>query len=145
MEWIGLQPSRWREFVGRNQEIAMSYSQQQEGTEEGDEEEEEEGGDRMQDVLDSQRSFRDDAACILDVGGKDDCIELKTPEIERALSLLLQNDLGETFKYELSKLLMLGFKMELETVGNLDLHDFLPILKDGNELGCMQMEVDSQA
>ena len=142
MEWVGLQPSRWREFVGRNQEIAMTYSQQQEGTEE---EEGAEGEEVIQDVFDSQRSFRDDAACILDVGGKDDCIELKTPEIERALSLLTQNDLEDTFKYELSKLLMLGFKMELETVGNFDLHEFLPSSKDGNELGYMRMEVDSQA
>jgi hypothetical protein len=134
LDWIGLRPSRWRDFVGRNQELAMAYTQQ-EGT--GEDEE-------MQDISESQRSFRDDAACILDVGGKDDCIALKTPEIERALSMLTQQDLQDTFKFELSKLLMLGFKMELETVGNVDLHELLPTPPDVPQLECMRMEVDRQ-
>lgn len=135
LKWIGLKPSRWRDFVGRNQELAMTHSQQ-----EAVEEEQE-----MQNIWESQRSFREDAACILDVGGKDDCIELKTPEIERALSLLTQDDLQDTFKYELSKLLMLGFKMELETVGNVDLHELLPTPQTGPQVDCMRMEVDRQA
>lgn len=129
LEWLGLRPSRWRDFVGRNEELAMSFSQN--SFEEED----------MQDVRDSQTNFREDAACILDAGGADDCLALEVPEIERALSMLARDDISCSFKEELSKLLMLGFKMELETVGKIDLHELLANPSTGKpQIDCMQIE-----